>query len=470
MYAVDIERPSKAVNNNNNNNMGLVHESLASFLYHRSTGKTRSGVFRNEIALRKSQLSLLDNPTVASPHTGEIPALHVDRTDCRFLLCGASDATVSIYDLSKWGTDCHLQGNNFSGGRNNSNYVHKPVARSVRVPFGDPLELPNGHSHSVVAVQWYPIDTGAFLSASADGSILVWDTHSMAPVIRWSPLSSISCMHLSTSQGRSDSLLGVGSVDDSFVRLVDIRSGASSHSLVGHEKGVTCLQWSPSCDVIVASGSLDGAIRLWDIRKSGSRACVSVLDRDHHFDSAQCRPFHASYSHLTKHHKTKASPNNYQQVKSKGVVSHGGSVSSLSFCSDGSSLVSTGMDGKLQVWDLRGNGHVLPMNFSSQTNQPPVSCTKKKLPLVLQDCGKETIAWVGNGSNVLGYSLQKGGHPIQVLEGHLHVITSLEHVDYSMQLLSAAMDGMILGWGSSPAVSNGRKRIRETENDDRDSW
>jgi DNA excision repair protein ERCC-8 len=427
-------------------------------------GRTRSSAFRNKIALLKIQLSLLDNPRVASPHTGEIPALHIDRIEGRFLLCGAKDATVSVYDLSKWGTDCHLQGKPFSAGCN----VYKPVARSVRVPFGD--EVPTGHSHSVVAVQWYPVDTGAFLSASADGSILIWDTHSMAPVIGWNPLSSISCMHLSTSQGRSDSLLGVGSIDDSFVRLVDIRSGASSHSLVGHEKGINCLEWSPSCDVVVASGSLDGTIRLWDIRKSGSRACVTVLDRDQQFDATQCRPVHASYSHLAKQYKAKVSPNNYRHAESKGMVSHGGSISSLSFCADGSSLVSTGMDGMLQVWDLRGNGHVLPLNFSSQTNHPAVSRTRKKLPMVLQNCGKETIAWVGHGSKVLGYSLQRGGRPTEVLEGHMHVVTSLECVHHSMQLLSAAMDGMILGWGNPPAVSKRRKRKLETENGDRDSW
>jgi WD40 repeat protein len=199
-----------------------------------------------------------------------------------------------------------------------------------------------------------------------------------------------------------------------------------------------------------------------------SSVCHRVLDRDQQFDATRCRPFHATYSHLAKHSMTTISPNNYAQ--SEGIVSHGGSISSLSFCADGSSLVSTGTDGKLQVWDLRGNGHVIPLNFSSQTSQPAVSRTRKKLPMVLQECGKETIAWVGHGSKVLGYSLQRGGRPTQVLGGHMHVVTSLETVHHSLQLLSAAMDGMILGWGNPPAVSKWRKRVRDTENSDRDSW
>ena len=60
--------------------------------------------------------------------------------------------------------------------RGNDNQVYRPVARSVRVPMGNELETPHGHSHSVVAVSWYPVDTGAFISASADGAVLVWST------------------------------------------------------------------------------------------------------------------------------------------------------------------------------------------------------------------------------------------------------------------------------------------------------
>lgn len=451
--------------------------SLPSLLYQRCTGKSRSHVFRDEIAVQKSELELLDDPRVASPHTGAVSALQVDNQEGRFLLSGSGDATVCIYDLSKWGTEQCLKGST-SLSSSDEGSVYRPVARSVRVPFGDE----HGHSHSVVQVQWYPVDTGAFLSASAEGSILVWDTHAMEPVIRWNPLSSISCMNLSTSQGRSESLLAVGSFDDESVRLLDIRSGAASHSLVGHEEGITCVQWSPASDVIVASGSLDGTVRLYDIRKPGSRSCLAVLDRDQPVNSTKNRPFRSSYSHLASPFKDEASPNNYGNSKSNSVVSHGGAVSSLCFTIDGTSLVSTGTDGKLQNWDLAiGSGHVLPLNFSSRANQPAVDRNQTRIPLVLQECGKETLAWVGYGSQVLGYSLQRGGQPTQVLDGHMHVVTSLERVNHSMQLFSGARDGLILAWGTpseatrrrkrrSGSAEDQRKRIRETTNGDVDSW
>jgi len=35
--------------------------------------------------------------------------------------------------------------------------------------------------------------------------------------------------------------------------------------MVGHSKKVTNLKWSPTADCTLASGSLDGTIRIWDI-------------------------------------------------------------------------------------------------------------------------------------------------------------------------------------------------------------
>jgi DNA excision repair protein ERCC-8 len=34
-----------------------------------------------------------------------------------------------------------------------------------------------GHKHSVTSVQWYPVDTGLFISASNDHTLKAWDTN-----------------------------------------------------------------------------------------------------------------------------------------------------------------------------------------------------------------------------------------------------------------------------------------------------
>lgn len=357
----------------------------------------------------------------------------MDQTEGRFLLAGSADATLSIYDLSKWGREQQEV-------EHKSRNLYKPIAQSLRATSNRQV---NGHSSSVVKAEWYAFDTGAFVSAASNGSLLVWDTQAMQSVVQWQPFpSSISSMHLSKSSGRSESLLAVSSKDDPMIKLVDLRSGAASHSLTGHTRGVTSVQWcGPTCDVVMASASLDGTVRLWDIRQAGSRATVTVLDREES-SPLPLRPYRPDYRHLrtktiaavaTKTlRKQRMGPNSYEDTD---VMSHSGPVAAVSFTPDGHYLVSCGAK-QLQLWDLRSRGHLVTRKFSGAAS-PPL--------LVL---GQHV--WMPNAStHIAAYPLMTGGLPTQVLDGHLGRVTALEYSSDTLQLLSGGTDGMILVWGSS---------------------
>lgn len=125
---------------------------LPILLAKRSSGESQSFLFRDEVAVQKSQLELQDSPRVASPHIGAIPALKVDRVEGRFLLSGSVDATISVYDLSKWGTQNYLQ----KKGPSDGNDLYVPVARSVRSPYvdDDVAETPPGTSRITMFALW----------------------------------------------------------------------------------------------------------------------------------------------------------------------------------------------------------------------------------------------------------------------------------------------------------------------------
>lgn len=500
--------------------------------------------FVHSVSKQLAPQSMTQNPQLESPsslhqtNTRQKPAtirsLHVDRVENRFVLAGGSDAVVSVYDLSKWGQEDYLESRKGRSNRcsNKDKSVHKPIASSQREPPRSfaissdyesntrALEIPSGHAAPITKVEWYPVDSGAFLSSSRDGSLLVWDTESLSPVALCTPFDSKGIGNFHLSPRRIHSVV-VASWNDPCLKLVDIRSGASSHTLLGHtNRGVSSVQWAPHNDFLLASGGLDGTVRLWDIRKPGSRSCVTILDQDTTQPPARGKPYNADYSHLPKpsaailasvddafsaaavsseSHTSKGSsngtrignarrkiainnqhvaPNNYRPTENSSVLSHSGPVSALSFGAeqDGHCIVSTGQDGNIHVWDLRGNGHLLPLRFMAPGQQPAVSRSKKQVPLLLTRFGRfgsSTMGnsalggccWVGNGSNLLGFSLQRGGMPQQVLQGHLHDITAMDAIEASMQVITAGGDGMILTWGKPDRTQTSRKRAY-----DEDSW
>ena len=66
-------------------------------------------------------------------------------------------------------------------------------------------------------------------------------------------------------------------------------------------------------------------------------------------------------------------------------------------------------------------------------------------PFLVVDCN----VWMPHHNTDIGvYSLDLGGPPHQILEGHLGRVTALEYSFESMQLISGGADSMILVWGS----------------------
>jgi DNA excision repair protein ERCC-8 len=413
----------------------VKQQSLFVALQQRNVGTIVPQGFRNRVAsYHSSHISLLDHPEIVSSHTSGM-SLCMDKSEYRYLLSGGLDAVLSIYDLSPWGHERHDQ----------QPHLHKAVAQSIRVPASSN----RGHASSIVAAQWHPVDTGAFVSAAKDGTVLVWDTNSMRPVVKWNPMKTLSCLSLSTSLQRSESLMAIGSchVDEPIVKLLDIRSGGASHSLLGHNKGITHIQWSPTCDVILLSGGMDGTIRVWDIRKSGSRACLAILNRDTP-ELNKSRQYRGDYSHLVMKKKTvKVGPNNYHLVEDTSISSHSGPISGLAFSEDGHNVVSTAQDAKLKVWDMRTNANWMPLHFHGHGGRSPIMASNPNVPILVQNYGRQSIAWVGLGNSIMGYDIHMGGMPIHHLQGHLDSITCLECLDHSFGFISGGMDGMILSWG-----------------------
>lgn len=88
------------------------------------------------------------------------PWNQVDLTEERYLLSGASDSSVAVYDVQR-ATD-------YEGGG------HIAKHRSV---FVVDKQHEHGHKYAISSAIWYPVDTGLFVTGSYDHYVKVWDTN-----------------------------------------------------------------------------------------------------------------------------------------------------------------------------------------------------------------------------------------------------------------------------------------------------
>jgi WD40 repeat protein len=272
-------------------------------------------------------------------------------------------------------------------------------------------------------------------------------------------------------------------LDDRPINLCDIRSGAMTHELIGHGAGgVLSLQWSPTQEFSLVSGGLDGTIKFWDVRKSGSGSCLFTLDcenkrleeenefipRSKMDEDKEAGAFSRVGTKRRRHKESSmisrnvVGPSNYSKVQNHSVQSHNGPVTSLSFTPDGRFLVSASAADGIHLWYLQDGccrssqaSTLAPTAFLGPSSTQPFPFRKKqrKTPLLVTQPGawKSATVWAaGVGQSLLGYELHgRGGRPNNILTGHLDDIECMVSQDNSFRIMTGDKEGMILCWGRS---------------------
>jgi DNA excision repair protein ERCC-8 len=158
-------------------------------------------------------------------------------------------------------------------------------------------------------------------------------SHSMQKSIRI-PLRQCLAIPLSHVSSNLEVILTLGGAEHPSIRLLDLRTGGITHTLIGHELGfVIPVRWSPTNPYLLASGGSDGTVRLWDVRRG--KACLASLDQ-----------------HNTASREKGGWLNRMNRA-------HDGVVNGLEFTADGLHLVSIGHDDKMRVWDLESGLNTL---------------------------------------------------------------------------------------------------------------
>lgn len=192
------------------------------------------------------------------------------------------------------------------------------------------------------------------MSTSFDRSLKLWSTTEMTVSASF-PINSTIYSHATSPI--ADHLLVACATQHSSVRLVDLKSGSALQSLAAHGGAVLAVAWSPRHEHVLASGHMDGKVRIWDVRRAGG--VIAMLDQE---DSLGVT--HRFQHTLASGQSWKASRHSRASARA-----HDDAVNGLYWTDDGKYLVSAGLDRRIQVWDAGTGANTLASFGSSIQNR-----------------------------------------------------------------------------------------------------
>ena len=191
-------------------------------------------------------------------------------------------------------------------------------------------------------------------SASADGSVKIWD-------LAGSAVAHSQQQQQSSSSGPDRS---AGSSADSRGNTYLLHPAST---LLGHSRGINEVAWSKGGDPFVATASDDKTLRLWDAQTGDA-----LVEFRGHDNFVFCTQFNGPSNMLVSGSFDETVK--LWDVRSGECVStlpaHSDPVTAVSFNRDGTCVVSASHDGLIRIWDV-ATGECLKTIFAA--GNPPVS-------------------------------------------------------------------------------------------------
>lgn len=200
-------------------------------------------------------------------HTDGVECLSVAPDDSRFV-SGGWDNTICL-----WESACPTKFLDSALGSK-----RQKVRRSSQaVETAEPLLKLAEHSQCVSALEW--VTANCVFSGSWDHNVKCWDVSSTKVLASYHSPHPVYAVSAETGKDTPCVAIGGG---DNVVRLWDTREqqGEQSASIKlmtpSHEGWITAVRWCPASEYHFLSASVDGHVKLWDIRSKVPLATLST--------------------------------------------------------------------------------------------------------------------------------------------------------------------------------------------------
>ena len=333
------------------------------------------------------------------------------------------------------------------------NMIHASSITPLNAANLQTISILKGHEDSVKCVAWSP-DGQYLATASKDNLSMVWkisheilqsqaaalagkaDCIAMSlqpvkqfkstdnnPVIAWSPDSKTLAFAGDT-------------YGDIKLWHTDREQAGSNHldTLKGHTSAITSLSWSPD-GALLASGSWDRAVRVWDVRK---RVSVSILRG--HLRWVTGVAFSPDGSLL-------ASAGDVQKIQLWDLASESPIArldldasygdNSVAWSGDGRLLASIGRDGVARVWDAESCKLIASLPCKTNVETPAGLAFSPDGRLLAAPCGDAVRVWDTASLSA-----------VADLEGHYAPVSWAAFSPDGSMLASASDDGTARVWGA----------------------
>ncbi|CUM62750.1 uncharacterized protein PRCAT00000307001 [Priceomyces carsonii] len=371
-------------------------------------------------------------------YNAAVNGLSLEQHDFQYLLSASADSSIKLWDIK------NLVQNEAT--TSNKLELHEDMDLSddnQKRTFVNLATVPRKsvHNFGISCIQWWPFDTGMFISSSFDHTVKIWDTNQMLPVHSFDldhRVYSIDMRGDETNSMNASALVAVAS-DHQFIRLLDLRSASSAHTLGGHKGKALCVKWHPRDPNLLASGGFDGEVKVWDIRRS--KSCLCRLDM-----------LRTSSQNLVTDNLTKLS-----------VKAHLGPVNGLVWDQSGNSLITAGNDDKVRVWDMVLS---LAPPLNKLINFGPLTRNKytQSIPLVLSSKYESELQYLlfpSDNSDIFVFRTIDGKMVSRLSrKGSKNIgrTTSMVHCGpFLSSFLCGTVDGEIISWSpkwKAPDISS----------------